>query len=100
MDWIKKAGLYALGALASILILGSMTGMAISGVTEMLAGNGFRIALNASVLLSPITYLTGLVETVLIALLFLVFGGSTARASKRMLKGKAKRIEARKHDGQ
>ena len=67
--------------------------MAISGVTEMLAGNGFRIALNASVLLSPITYLTGLVETVLIALLFLVFGGSTARASKRMLKGKAKRIE-------
>ena len=93
MDWIKKAGLYALGALASILILGSMTGMAISGVTEMLAGNGFRIALNASVLLSPITYLTGLVETVLIALLFLVFGGSTARASKRMLKGKAKRIE-------
>ena len=74
MDWIKKAGLYALGALASILILGSMTGMAISGVTEMLAGNGFRIALNASVLLSPITYLTGLVETVLIALLFLVFG--------------------------
>ena len=54
MDWIKKAGLYALGALASILILGSMTGMAISGVTEMLAGNGVRIALNASVLLSPI----------------------------------------------
>ena len=37
MDWIKKAGLYALGALASILILGSMTGIAISGVTEMLA---------------------------------------------------------------
>ena len=62
--------------------------MAISGVTEMLAGNGFRIALNASVLLSPITYLTGLVETVLIALLFLVFGGKHGQSLQADAEGK------------
>ena len=71
--------------------------MAISGVTEMLAGNGFRIALNASVLLSPITDLTGLVETVLIDLLFLVFGGSTARAFQRLQKRRIQCIMWRYH---
>ena len=93
MDWIKKAGLYALAALVSVIILGSMTGMLMEAVTGLIEGEGFNVAFHIGLFLAPSTWLTGAVETALLVLLFMLFGSSTAKASKRMLKSKAQRIE-------
>lgn len=93
MDWIKKAGLYALAALVSVIILGSMTGMLMEAVSGLIEGEGFNVAFHIGLFLAPSTWLTGAVETALLVLLFMLFGSSTAKASKRMLKSKAQRIE-------
>ena len=93
MKWIKKAGLYALAGLASVMVLGSMTGMLLGSLGSVMEGDGFKVSFNLGLILNPATWLTGVVETALIVLLFLLFGSSTARASKRMLKSKAQRIE-------
>ena len=63
---------------------------AVSGLIE---GEGFNVAFHIGLFLAPSTWLTGAVETALLVLLFMLFGSSTAKASKRMLKSKAQRIE-------
>ena len=59
MDWIKKAGLYALAALVSVIILGSMTGMLMEAVSGLIEGEGFNVAFHIGLFLAPSTWLTG-----------------------------------------
>ena len=67
--------------------------MLLGSLGSVMEGDGFKVSFNLGLILNPATWLTGVVETALIVLLFLLFGSSTARASKRMLKSKAQRIE-------
>ena len=76
-----------------MIILGSMTGMLMEAVSGLIEGEGFNVAFHIGLFLAPSTWLTGAVETALLVLLFMLFGSSTAKASKRMLKSKAQRIE-------
>ena len=70
-----------------------MTGMLMEAVSGLIEGEGFNVAFHIGLFLAPSTWLTGAVETALLVLLFMLFGSSTAKATKRMLKSKAQRIE-------
>ena len=67
--------------------------MLMEAVSGLIEGEGFNVAFHIGLFLAPSTWLTGAVETALLVLLFMLFGSSTAKASKRMLKSKAQRIE-------
>ena len=67
--------------------------MILESAAAMMAGDGFKLAFGIGLFFNPTTWLTGVVETALVALLFMLFGSSTAKTSKRMLKSKAQRIE-------
>ena len=67
--------------------------MLMEAVSGLIEGEGFNVAFHIGLFLAPSTWLTGAVETALLVLLFMLFGSSTVKASKRMLKSKAQRIE-------
>ncbi len=86
---IKKAALYlGLGALAA-LILGGATAMAF-GYLFLRTQTGL---INFGVYTELTTYLYGLMEVVIIVLVYVLFTPNTSKRSKRMLKGPAQRIE-------
>ena len=67
--------------------------MLMEAVSGLIEGEGFNVAFHIGLFLAPSTWLTGALETALLVLLIMLFVSRTAKASKRMLKSKAQRIE-------
>ena len=84
---LKKVGIYALLGLLAVVVFGGITAMAFG---YLLNGGSF---LNFAVYASPSTWLYGLLEVVLLTLAYMVFTPASAKRSKRVLRGKAQRIE-------
>ncbi len=86
MKILKKVGIYAALALVSVVVLGGAVAMLLAFFTS---GGG----IHPEVFLEATTYLYGAIITVLAVLIWLLFDNNTAKKSKRILKGKAQRIE-------
>ncbi len=84
---LKKVGIYVLLGLLAVVVLGGITAMTFSYLTN---GGGF---LNFTVYASPSTWLYGVLEVILLVLAYMVFTPASAKRSKRVLRGKAQRIE-------
>lgn len=88
MKHLKKIGIYVLMAIASVVLLGGMMAMCLS---YFLSGGGtlfqFRVFLKTE------TYLYGALITAILVLAYLVFNPGTSKASRRMLRASAQRIE-------
>lgn len=88
----QKIALYAGLAFLCILILGGVTGMGLEALDAIMLGNETSF-LNFWVYLKPMTWFYGAVELVLIVLFVMIFSNSSLKTSKRMLRGKARRVE-------
>ena len=84
---LKKVGIYALLGLLAVVVFGGITAMTFG---YLINGGSF---LNFAVYASPSTWLYGLLEVVLLTLAYMVFTPASAKRSKRVLRGKAQRIE-------
>ncbi|MDO4265432.1 MAG: type IV secretory system conjugative DNA transfer family protein [Eubacteriales bacterium] len=88
MKLIKKAALYGLMFVLLTAVFGGVTAMAL-----LFLKNGGGPFFAPSVWLSVQTWLYGAIEAAIVVLLYLLFQNNTAKKSKRILKGKAERIE-------
>lgn len=91
--FLKKTAFYTVAALLFSVLLGGLTSMLLyHGAESMMTGN-YWLLFDLSVYGDAMTWLTGVIEVVLAVLLYLLFHTDTAKASKRVLRARADRIE-------
>lgn len=90
----KKLLFYMAAILCSILILGGATAMVGEHLGDVILFGEWGVILDFSVFENPVTYLYGLVFTVLLLLLYMVYHLDGAKRARKMLGGKARITES------
>lgn len=91
---IKKIAGMALGGLVMVIVFGYLTAMALTELVPAFMTGNWAGLWNPGLFLKGSTWLYGLIVSVMVFLLYLVFHKPTAKQAKRMLKGKDDNIDS------
>lgn len=91
---IKKIAGMALGGLVMVIVFGYLTAMALTELVPAAMTGNWAGLWNPGLFLKGSTWLYGLIVSVMVFMLYLVFHKPTAKQAKRMLKGKDDNIDS------
>ena len=91
---IKKIAGMALGGLVMVIVFGYLTAMALTELVPAAMPGNWAGLWNPGLFLKGSTWLYGLIVSVMVFMLYLVFHKPTAKQAKRMLKGKDDNIDS------
>ena len=91
---IKKIAGMALGGIVMVIVFGYLTAMALTELVPAAMTGNWAGLWNPGLFLKGSTWLYGLIVSVMVFMLYLVFHKPTAKQAKRMLKGKDDNIDS------